>query len=150
MLRNNNNNIRNNLNNIIYNNFKEEKDKNKNNNIIKYSWLKKEKLTEKIMQEKKDITECTICLEMFKKDDDINILKCGHIFHYNCIEKVIDHHLSRCPNCRCDLKTGEKQANIQNINQEAFTFSVFDISDVDDDELFIYEDSLLGSEDDFY
>lgn len=128
---------------ISNNNFKEEKKDHNNNNNIKYAWLKKEKLTEKIMTEKKDINDCTICLEMLKKNDDINILKCGHIFHYKCIEKVVDHHLSRCPNCRCDLKTGEKQASkIQYIYPEPFTFSIFDISDNDNEELFEYDDEF--------
>ena len=131
--------INNNQNHISNNNVKEEKNEN-NNNIIKYAWLKKEKLTETIMKEKKDINDCTICLEMLKLNDDINILKCGHIFHYKCIEKVVDHHFSRCPNCRCDLKTGEKQLpKNQNIYPEPFTFSVFEISDDDVDELFDYD-----------
>ena len=83
------------------------------NNIIKYSWLKKEKLTEKILKEKNNY-ECSICLEIIKKNEDINILKCGHIFHYKCMESLVDHHLSNCPNCRCDLKTGKKQSINQN------------------------------------
>ena len=33
------------------------------------------------------------------------------VFHYKCIEEVIDHHMNACPNCRCNLKTGEKQKN---------------------------------------
>ena len=56
---------------------------------------------------------------MFRKiklNQDINILKCGHIFHYKCIENLVDHKIKRCPNCRCDLKTGEKQPCNQNNN----------------------------------
>ena len=119
---------------LINNNFKVEKNENKSNNIIKYSWLKKEKLTEKIMKENKDINDCTICLESLKENDDINILKCGHIFHYNCIEKVVDHHFSTCPNCRIDLKTGENQPKPQNIYPEVFVFPIYNISDDDDDD----------------
>ena len=128
------NNFRNNINQI--NNDSKEKIKQDNNNIIKYSWLKKEKLTQEIIKEKKNSYECTICLEKLNINDDINILKCGHIFHYKCIENVVDHHLSRCPNCRCDLKTGEKQPNNQNINDDIFMghriFEVFPIDDDDD------------------
>ena len=54
---------------------------------------------------------------MFRKiklNQDINILKCGHIFHYKCNENLIDHKINRCSNCRCDLKIGEKQTGTQN------------------------------------
>ena len=92
---------------IIYNplplNQKKEKKKNE------YSWLKKEKLTEELMNKKKEGYECSICLENIKINEDINILKCGHIFHYKCIEELLDHNDNKCPNCRSDLKTGEKQ-----------------------------------------
>lgn len=96
---------------IIYNplplNQKKEKKKNE------YSWLKKEKLTEELMNKKKEGYECSICLENIKINEDINILKCGHIFHYKCIEELLDHNDNKCPNCRSDLKTGEKQKERQ-------------------------------------
>ena len=132
LISNNMNHFRNNINQI--NNYNKDKIKQDNNNIIKYSWLKKEKLTQEIMKEKKCSYECTICLEKLNINDDINILKCGHIFHYNCIENVVDHHLSRCPNCRCDLKTGEKQPNNQNINDDIFMdYPNLDFDIIDDD-----------------
>ena len=88
-------------------NQKKEKKKNE------YSWLKKEKLTEELMNKKKEGYECSICLENIKINEDINILKCGHIFHYKCIEELLDHNDNKCPNCRSDLKTGEKQKERQ-------------------------------------
>ena len=82
-----------------------------------------------IINNKKDLV-CTVCLEELKLNDDINTLKCGHIFHYKCIEIHIAHNYVRCPNCRCDLKTGEKQPNdLNNNNQD-------DYDDYDED--FIY------------
>ena len=78
--------------------------------------MKKELFTQEIIDKKKDGYECTICLENIKLNQDINLLKCGHIFHYKCIENLVDHKIKRCPNCRCDLKTGEKQPNNQNNN----------------------------------
>ena len=102
--------INNNKDNII----EEKKDK------IKYSWLKKEKLSEEMANKKKDGYECSICLETIKLNEDINILKCGHLFHYKCIESLVDHHLDCCPNCRCDIKTGKKQSNNQNNNHDLF------------------------------
>ena len=97
---NNNNNILNNNHNIqltqnnfnsrisIDNNIEKEEEK----NIIKYSWLKKEKFTIEISNKKKDGYECSICLENIQLINDINILKCGHIFHYKCIENLVDHN----------------------------------------------------------
>ena len=108
-----------------------EDEKIENFNIIKYSWLKKEKFTEKLRNEKKDDYECTICLENLKLNEDINILKCGHIFHYKCIENLLAHKSNRCPNCRCDLKTGENQPKFS--IQDLFYFS-----DNDDEFIDIY------------
>ena len=87
---------------------------------IKYKWLKKEKMTKKYIDKNKEGYECTICLEKIKLNEDINILKCSHIFHYKCIEELINHNNNKCPNCRADLKTGENQKikinNIYNDN----------------------------------
>ena len=135
---NNNNNILNNNHNIqltqnnfnsrisIGNNIEKEEEK----NIIKYSWLKKEKFTIEIMNKKKDGYECSICLENIQLINDINILKCGHIFHYKCIENLVDHNINKCPNCRCDLKTGEKQSINQNTQNTLF-------NDFPEDDLFL-------------
>ena len=106
-------------NDLRYNEVKEDE-----KNIIKYSWLKKEELTKEIMEKNKDGYTCSICLENLKIKDDINILKCGHIFHYKCIENLLDHQIKICPNCRCDIKTGEKQPNIQN-NDNLFDFPLY-------------------------
>lgn len=46
--------------------------------------------------------ECCICFEEFKlnnRDNRITSLKCGHLFHRNCIELWIKNSHS-CPNCR--------------------------------------------------
>ena len=78
--------------------------------------MKKKNIYPRNNRQKKDDYECTICLENIKLNQDINILKCRHIFHYKCIENLVDHKINRCPNCRCDLKTGEKQPCNQNNN----------------------------------
>ena len=105
-------------------------DNNNYNNYIKYSWLKKEKMIKDIMDKKKEGYQCSICLGNIKLNQDIHILKCGHIFHYKCIEEVIDHHYNKCPNCRCDIRTGEKQKNINN-NSMLFEFrlNLFELDD---------------------
>lgn len=38
---------------------------------------------------------CSICLSDVNNDNII--LSCGHIFHYNCLNKIYD---KSCPNCR--------------------------------------------------
>ena len=70
-----------------------------------------------------------ICLENIKLNEDINILKCGHLFHYKYIESLVDHHLNCCPNCRCDLKTGKIEANNQYNNNDLFSTALFNIYD---------------------
>ena len=144
IIRNNNVNINNFRRNIysrieLSNNINNKEDeKIKENNIVKYSWLKKEKLTQSKMDKKEDGYECSICLEVIKLNENINILKCGHIFHYKCIENLVDHHLNCCPNCRCDLKTGKEQIKNQNDNNngllhnEIFQYPLF-IDDSNDD-----------------
>ncbi len=153
------NNFRFNHINVLENNIKKkEEDK----NTIKYSWLKKEKLTIEIMNKQKEESKCSICLENIQLNNDINILKCGHIFHYKCIENLVDHHIDRCPNCRSNLKTGEKQSNNQNTlfnnnlnnllyGDESFPYDDEDFNDDNDSHLynsFSYEDyASINSED---
>ena len=110
---------------------------------IKYKWLKKEKLTEEMINKNKDGYECSICLENIKINEDINILKCGHIFHYKCMEELVDHRDNKCPNCRCDLKTGEKQKEKHNSPFDLFMNDIneFDINDdFNEDEIYDFED----------
>lgn len=53
-----------------------------------------------------DIPECVICMQ--KLTDGLVALKCGHVFHGDCIEPIFSKRNSRmCPYCRCDLKTGD-------------------------------------------
>ena len=49
------------------------------------------------------INECSICLEPYKQDDDIIILKCGHLFHESCIKTWITPERQNCPNCRSGI-----------------------------------------------
>lgn len=42
--------------------------------------------------------ECCFCLELVT-DDDVSILKCGHIFHYKCIT-ANNIHSVYCPLCK--------------------------------------------------
>ena len=70
-IQNNNHNINNLTQNYSGKNIDEE---NKN---IKYSWLKREKLTQELINKKKEDYECTICLGVIKLNQNINIIFCS-------------------------------------------------------------------------
>jgi hypothetical protein len=80
------------------------------NNINKISWLKKESAGKSFIKKYGKDCTCSICLETIKLKEDINITKCNHIFHYECIEKSINEHGLDCPNCRSNLKDGSKKS----------------------------------------
>ena len=43
--------------------------------------------------------DCPICIEPFKENDELYQLKCGHIFHTECITEWININ-NICPTCR--------------------------------------------------
>ena len=57
------------------------------------------------------IDECTICLNEYKENETKQTTKCTHIFHEECLIKLLSTNNS-CPLCRTELKT--KQENIIN------------------------------------
>ena len=109
------------------------------NKFIKYIWLKKEKMTKELLDKEYNGNQCSVCLRNIKLNHDINITKCGHVFHYKCIEEVIGHYIYVCPNCRCNLKTEEKQKNYDKENNVVFRSMNIDIisDDFSDSENFI-------------
>ena len=115
-----NNNFDRPLNNNILNIINSDNE-NENNNILysynykKISWLNKEKFTEDKIKKYGNNEQCSICLENFKLNNEIYITKCNHIFHYKCIEEALNKDISDCPNCRSNLKTGEKK-RVVNVN----------------------------------
>ena len=132
---NNNNDRISNFNNFGFGNMHNENNRNSNNNIFDYSnlynenennnisysyykkisWLNKEKFTENKIKKYGNNESCSICLENFKLNDEIYITKCNHIFLCKCIEEAINKNISDCPNCRSNLRTGEKK-HVVNIN----------------------------------
>ena len=50
---------------------------------------------------------CAICKSEFEKDENINILKCKHIYHTECIGEWVKYK-SECPVCRENIQTYEK------------------------------------------
>lgn len=52
--------------------------------------------------EKTHQKKCSICLEEYKKKDNVNLLKCNHIFHNNCLKMWL-YNNNTCPLCRYNL-----------------------------------------------
>lgn len=47
-------------------------------------------------------SDCNICRESFKEDEDYTILPCSHYYHSICISRWFESK-STCPECRTDL-----------------------------------------------
>ena len=48
---------------------------------------------------------CSICLELFILTSGIHTTRCGHVFHYECIQKWLENEIQQlgiqnCPQCR--------------------------------------------------
>ena len=50
-------------------------------------------------KENQDLGECTICIESLNQNKIVK-LKCGHIFHFDCISQCVN---CKCPLCRSDI-----------------------------------------------
>ena len=48
-------------------------------------------------------SSCTICLEPFIQDETVNETNCGHFYHTNCMEKILNNNIKNCPICRSNL-----------------------------------------------
>ena len=57
---------------------------------------------------------CIICLENYKYNDLIALMKCDHRYHYGCIKKWLNHN-PNCPICRKDVIEEVEQV-ILNVN----------------------------------
>jgi len=42
---------------------------------------------------------CTICTELFDSSHDVSALKCGHVFHADCLNPWLSQSMT-CPQCR--------------------------------------------------
>ncbi len=54
---------------------------------------------------KKTDESCTICVENYKKYQNLIVLDCNHYFHKRCIKKWLTKQSSKCPLCRTDTRT---------------------------------------------
>jgi len=52
--------------------------------------------------------ECSVCLNQFEPESEINQLSCGHLFHKVCLGKWLDYWNITCPLCRTPLLPEEE------------------------------------------
>jgi len=62
------------------------------------------------LEVKKDNTNCIICRDEYKDDDNIRLLSCKHIYHKDCIDNWLKEYSYKCPHCR--EKVAEYKPNI--------------------------------------
>ena len=71
--------------------------KNNNKNYKKNDNLIKDHI---ILDKEFENNECIICLEPMVINDKVKILECGHMYHYDCINKWIEKKKEiNCPLC---------------------------------------------------
>lgn len=83
---------------------REQKDRTKRSRIS-YDSKKKEDYFDVTKYKPGDGETCAICLEDFKKDEEVARLCCdgAHLFHKTCIDESFKMNGMRCPTCNLDL-----------------------------------------------
>ena len=62
--------------------------------------IKKENKDHIVINKNFENNECIICLEPMIINDKVKILECGHMYHYDCINKWIEKKGEiNCPLC---------------------------------------------------
>ena len=59
---------------------------------------------------KTKVTECPICRDEFRDNDNVRLLYCSHIFHSDCVDNWLTEHSHKCPCCR--QEAGEYKPNL--------------------------------------
>lgn len=44
--------------------------------------------------------ECSICLESFREEDRVTVIRCNHYFHTECINPWLKKYCLMCPICK--------------------------------------------------
>ena len=50
-------------------------------------------------------TNCTICRDEYRDNDEVRILQCEHVFHTDCVDNWLKNHSYKCPCCRKEAGT---------------------------------------------
>jgi len=48
-------------------------------------------------------SSCTICLEPFSQQQEVNETVCKHIYHLQCMKTLLNNNIRNCPLCRTEL-----------------------------------------------
>ena len=60
-------------------------------------------------------SSCTICLDDFIQDENVNETNCGHFFHTSCMEKILNNKIKKCPVCRAHIQCNNQTTGIEGI-----------------------------------
>ena len=62
---------------------------------------------------------CVVCHEEIENNSIVRkIKKCGHYFHYKCLDKWLENHLT-CPHCRQNIVESDTNTNADSNNTES-------------------------------
>ena len=53
-----------------------------------------------LYEKTKKLCECPICLEIMEKKDEMCFSSCGHLYHPECYDKLINMNDAKCALCR--------------------------------------------------
>ena len=81
--------------------------------IIKFINFNKEKFPDQLL--------CPITQEKFKKDQNIALLPCGHIFEKDAVMKWLENENASCPSCRFKLDSVEEEIKKDPISRFSIT-----------------------------
>ena len=68
-----------------------------------FETFEKKKFSE-LKDKSKGAINCSICMDDYKEEDQIVILKCNHYYHEKCIENWLCNQKVTCPICRKDTR----------------------------------------------
>ncbi|KAJ8765710.1 hypothetical protein K2173_014832 [Erythroxylum novogranatense] len=52
-------------------------------------------------------SECAVCLSEFHEGESVRGLRCGHVFHKDCLDKWLQQGFATCPLCRTQVLSDE-------------------------------------------
>ena len=54
------------------------------------------------------VVNCVICLGSIDFiSDQVSVLKCGHAYHYECVDQWLATFQANCPECRAAVRRGD-------------------------------------------
>ena len=68
-----------------------------NNENVDVEYLKRQFI--EMYEKLEEYTECSVCFDRLTKDN-MELLKCGHIYCKSCISKLKENATPTCPTCR--------------------------------------------------